>query len=91
MEASLEMLSTPKGCNEGGLWVMFLDCAGESHSEAQPRDAKSESLKCSAGAYEVGGEIPRCCKFHRRSRDRRPTVSERERKARTWTIEKFRN
>ena len=91
MEASLEMLSTLKGCNEGALWVMFLDCAGESHSEAQPRDAKSESLKCSAGAYEVGGEIPRCCKFHRRSRDRRPTVSERERKARTWTIEKFRN
>ena len=69
---------------------MVLDCAGEQ-SEAQPRDVKSESLECSEGAYEIGGEIPRCCKFQRRSRDRRPHVSERGRKARTWTTEKFRN
>ena len=59
---------------------MVLDCAGEQ-SEAQPRDAMSESLKCSEGAYEIEGAIPRCCKFQRRSRDRRPIVSERGRKS----------
>jgi hypothetical protein len=80
-----------EGCEKGECWVMVLDCAGEHCSEAQPRDAKSESLKCSAGAYEIEGAIPRCCKFHKRSRDRRPHVPERGRKARTWTIEKFRN
>ena len=70
---------------------MVLDCAGEHCSEAQPRNVKSESLECSGGSYEIEGAIPRCCKFQRRSRDRRPHVSERGRKARTWTIEKFRN
>jgi hypothetical protein len=70
---------------------MVLDCAGEQCSDAQSWDVKSESLECFEGAYEIGGEIPRCCKFQRRSRDRRPHVSERGRKARTWTIEKFRN
>ena len=59
---------------------MVLDCAGEHCSDAQPRDVKSESLECSGGSYEIEGAIPRCCKFQRRSQDRRPTVSERDAK-----------
>ena len=65
---------------------MVLDCAGELAPKRSRGMQGAKALKCSEGAYEIEGAIPRCCKFQRRSRDCRPIVSERGRKARTWTI-----
>ena len=74
---------------------MFLDCAGSRRAEGAAERSTGEARafvwfdRC---LQDQEGAIPRCCKFHKRSREAaQPTAPERERDGRTWTIEKFRN